>query len=82
MEWQKVRGPIGLDRWDYYVKRIQAAAGGPYEEGKAPTLADLRMPWEPEPVAVITKPTAEERKRRRALFVPPERRARGRVRTG
>lgn len=74
MEWQKVRGPVGLDRWDYYVKRVQAAAGGPYPEGGAPTFDDLRMPWDPEPVVDEEKPSPEELERRRALFVAPHRR--------
>jgi len=76
VEWQKVRGPIGPDRWDFYAKFVAMHAGKPYEKGKEPTLGDFPFPWDPEPVAALTKPSAEERRKRGPIFIPPDRRRR------
>lgn len=79
MEWAeycKIRGPIGLDRWDFYVKRLIFANGAPNWGEKVPKIDDLRMPWDPEPSAATTKPDGDGKARHDAIFVPTVRRVR------
>lgn len=76
MEWQKIRGPVGPDRWDFYVKRVIFANGAPNWGEKVPTIDDLRMPWDPEPLAATTASSGDGKAQHDAIFVPAARRVR------
>lgn len=76
MEWQKIRGPVGPDRWDFLVKRLIFANGAPNWGEKVPTIDDLRMPWDPEPTAATTAAGGDGKAQHDAIFVPSGRRIR------
>lgn len=47
--WKEIRGPVGLDRLDFYVSYLAMQMGpNPYPRGEAPDIKDFRMPWLPE----------------------------------
>jgi hypothetical protein len=52
MEWKAyvaIRGPIGPQRWDFYVSMLAMYAGSPYK--KKVKFSEFKMPWavsEPE----------------------------------
>lgn len=59
--WREIRGPLGPDRWDFYVAFLAMNMGpNPYPRGAEVTLADFRMPWLPEPVGSDIDPDDEE----------------------
>lgn len=46
--WRAIRGPIGPERWDFYVSYLAMEMGAPYPRGEAKTVDEFRMPWQPE----------------------------------